>query len=90
MHSPPLRIAALIACFLLTSCTASLPPVIVQQPQLPAELQVLCPTPAPAPSGQQVDPVALELKVMYDLYGLCAGRHADLVNWLDRERANGR
>lgn len=44
-----------------------------------------CPAPPPAPRGLQVDPVALELKSMYDLYGICAGRMTDLLNWLDTE-----
>ena len=50
----------------------------------------LPPPPPPAPRGQQVDPVALELKSMYDLYGQCAGRMTDLLNWLDTEDAGGR
>lgn len=38
--------------------------------------------PAPPGSGE-VDPVAVALKDMYDLYGTCAGRLVDLLNWMD-------
>lgn len=31
----------------------------------------------------EVDPVAVALKDMYDLYGTCAGRLVDLLNWMD-------
>ena len=43
-----------------------------------------CPAPGAAPplSGE-VDPVALELNTMYALYGLCAGRLVDLLDWID-------
>ena len=85
MRSPPLLLTALIACFLLMSCAASKAPATGLQKQPPAEYAVRCPPPPPAPRGLQVDPVALELKSMYDLYGLCAGRMTDLLNWLDTE-----
>jgi len=29
--------------------------------------------------------VAMALKGMYDLYGTCAGRLVDLLNWMDGE-----
>ena len=77
--------AALAVCFLLTSCAVSTKPVPALPRPLPAEYAVRCPAPPPAPRGLQVDPVALELKSMYDLYGLCAGRMTDLLNWLDTE-----
>ena len=85
MRSPLLLLSALIACSLLTSCAASKAPATGLQKPLPAEYAVRCPAPPPAPRGVQVDPVALELKSMYDLYGLCAGRMTDLLNWLDTE-----
>ena len=85
MRSLQLLTAVLAASFLLASCAASKPPVIAPPKPLPAEYAVRCPPPPPAPRGQQVDPVALELKSMYDLYGLCAGRMTDLLNWLDTE-----
>ena len=37
---------------------------------------------APPLSGE-VDPVALALKNMFDLYGLCAGRVVDFLDWID-------
>ena len=85
MRSPLPLLSALIACSLLTSCAASKAPATGLQKQPPAEYAVRCQAPPPAPRGLQVDPVALELKSMYDLYGLCAGRMTDLLNWLDTE-----
>ena len=85
MRSPLPLLSALIACSLLTSCAASKAPATALPKQPPAEYAVRCPAPPPAPRGLQVDPVALELKSMYDLYGLCAGRMTDLLNWLDTE-----
>lgn len=85
MRSPVRLLIALIACFLLTSCAVSRTPVTAPPRPLPAEYAVRCPTPPPAPTGLRVDPVVLELKSMYDLYGLCAGRMTNLLNWLDSE-----
>ena len=87
MRSPLLLLSALIACSLLASCAASPKPVTAPPKPLPAEYAVRCPPPPPPLRGLQVDPVALELKSMYDLYGLCAGRMTDLLNWLDTEGA---
>jgi hypothetical protein len=33
-----------------------------------------------------VDAVVIALKDMYDLYGACAGRMVDLLNWLGGPR----
>ena len=85
MPSPLRPLIALTACFLLASCAASTKPAPAPPQPLPAEYAVRCPPPPPSPRGLQVDPVALELKSMYDLYGLCAGRMTDLLNWLDTE-----
>ena len=85
MNSPKRLTAALAACFLLASCATSPTPATGLQKQPPAEYAVRCPPPPPTPRGLQVDPVALELKSMYDLYGLCAGRMTDLLNWIDTE-----
>lgn len=87
MRSPLRPLIALAACFLLASCAASTKPAPALPKPLPAEYAVRCPAPPPAPRSLQVDPVALELKSMYDLYGLCAGRMTDLLNWLDTEDA---
>ena len=84
MRSLQLRTAVLAASFLLASCAASRPPASVLPRPLPAELSVRCPAPPPAPPGSgEVDPVAVALKDMYDLYGTCAGRLVDLLNWMD-------
>ena len=90
MRSPPLRLSARIACSLLASCAASPKPVAAPPKPLPAEYAVRCSPPPPPLRGLQVDPVALELKSMYDLYGLCAGRLFDLVNRLDGGGGSGR
>ena len=89
MRSPLPLLTALIAFSLLTSCAASKAPATALRKPPPAEYAVRCPAPPPAPRGLQVDPIALELKSMYDLYGLCAGRMTDLLNWLDMEGADG-
>ena len=45
-----------------------------------------CPEPEPAPPlTGEVDPVAKALKGMYDLYGLCAGRVVERIEWDERE-----
>ncbi len=83
MRSPRLPAAVLIAASMLTACGSSRPPVIVQPRLLPAEYSVLCPTP-PAPASDSADDGALALKAMYDLYGVCAGRLVDLVDWVGK------
>lgn len=83
MRSLRLKAAALAACFLMTSCAASAPRAIELQRPLPAELAQRCPKPAAPPTRGEVDAVATTLKELYDLYGICAGRLADLLDWLD-------
>ena len=80
----PLPLTAVLAvCFLLASC-ASLPTPVSALPRpLPSEYTTRCPAPAPAPGGPEVDAVAVALKDMYDLYGICAGRMVDLLDYLD-------
>lgn len=85
MHLPLQLLSALAACCLLTSCAASSVPVSAPAPPLPAEYTLRCPQLPAAPLGLQMDALALELKAMYDAYGLCAGRMTDLLNWLDTE-----
>lgn len=48
---------------------------------LPAAYAVPCPAPI-EPMNASADAIALALKDMYDLYGLCAGRLLELVNYL--------
>lgn len=78
----PLRLTALTACFLLASCAASTPPVTAQPRPPPAEYAVRCPPPPPTPNDK-ADDVAAALMDMYALYGLCAGRLVDLLDWMD-------
>lgn len=42
-----------------------------------------CPTPPPIPPSDEVDNVAVALKDLYDLYGICAGRIVDLLDYID-------
>lgn len=82
MRSLAQKTAALAACFLLMSCT-SLPPAVIAPPRpLPADLAQLCPRLPPLPNPN-ADAMAAALKELYDVYGICAGRVADLLDWLD-------
>lgn len=82
MRSPLLPTAALAACFLAASCASSRPPATPPPKPLPAEYAVRCPAPA-APASAKADDVAVALKELFDLYGICAGRLVDLLDWLD-------
>lgn len=83
MRSPLLLAIVLAACFLLTACGSSPRATPALPKPLPAEYAVRCPTPVPPPAGREVDPVAVTLKELYDLYGICAGRLVDLLDYLD-------
>ena len=85
MHSPKRLMYALSACWLLASCASSMPPVSVPPRPLPAALLALCPPP-PQRSGPDMDALTVDLKRNYDAYGACAGLHADLVQWLERDK----
>lgn len=41
-----------------------------------------CPPPLPLP-GAKADDVLAALKDMYDLYGVCAGRFVDFLDYID-------
>lgn len=75
--------AALAVCLTLVSCASSAPPVSGQQRPLPADYVQRCQPPAPVPVSGEADLLAAVLKALYDQYGICAGRMADLLNWLD-------
>src|SRR5437016_6099102 len=83
MRLPHPLTAALAVCLVTASCASSAPPVSALPRPLPAEYRARCPAPPPAPAGPEVDPVAASLKDMYDLYGICAGRMVDLLDWMD-------
>lgn len=83
MASPRPLAIALAACFLLTACASSPRPTPGLQKPLPAEYTSRCPAPTQPPSGREVDPVLITLKDLYDLYGICAGRLVDLLDYLD-------
>lgn len=83
MRLPSLLPVALAALLMLASCASSPPPATALPKPLPADYATRCPAPVPAPSGPEIDPMATALKQLYDLYGTCAGRFADLLDWLD-------
>lgn len=83
MYSRKRLVIALAASFLLTACATSPRPTVALPKPLPAEYAVRCPAPTPPPAGLEVDPVLVTLKTLYDEYGLCAGRFADLLDYLD-------
>ena len=86
MNLPQRLIAALVACFLLASCETLPKQGTELRKPLPAELGVRCPEPPPAPPlTGEVDPVAKALHGMYDLYGLCAGKVVERIEWDERE-----
>ena len=79
-------LTALAACFLLASCAASAPPATGPQQQPPTESSTPCPQPPEAPPMTgEVDPVALALVQMYDLYAICAGRTVERIKWDESE-----
>nr|DAN19455.1 MAG TPA: TRAF PROTEIN, TRAO PROTEIN, TRAN ADHESION, BACTERIAL SECRETION.5A [Caudoviricetes sp.] len=85
-YSKPLRktgIAVAIAAILLTACTNSPKPAPVQPKPLPPALAVPCQSLPPLPQNHS-DAVLVALKQMYDLYGICAGLHVDLINYVQK------
>ena len=78
MRLNPLHTCALIACLMLASCAHSPPPVIERTKPLPAVLLTQCPA-LPVPSDNSCDAAALHIKELYDAYGVCAGRLAELI-----------
>ena len=74
----------LVASLMLASCSASTPPVIVQPAPLPAVLLQPCPEPVASGDGS-MDATGLALKGMYDLYGICAGKVAELINYVESD-----
>ncbi|WP_424977390.1 hypothetical protein [Enterobacter ludwigii] len=47
----------------------------------PAEMTVKCPPPEEA-DDNSMDASAVALKKLYDLYGICAGRHTNLIQYI--------
>lgn len=86
MPSTPRLLIALAALSMTAACSTS-PPRPPELPKpLPAEYAVPCPVKVPLPQDRTPDELTLTLKAMYDLYGECAGRMYDLIDWLLRER----
>lgn len=82
MRSPFMLLPALIVCLTMASCASSAPPVTAPPKPLPAEYRVRCQAP-PALPGPKADDVIATLKELYDEYGVCAGRVADLLDYID-------
>lgn len=85
MRSLLLPASVLAACLTLVSCSNSKPPTLVPPKPLPAEYAAQCPPPVEL-ENNSMDACAVTLKQLYDQYGLCAGRHVDLVNYLEGAR----
>ncbi|SXD56292.1 Uncharacterised protein [Klebsiella quasipneumoniae] len=85
MHSKKRRLSVLCACLMTMLCGCSgkpgNAPQLQQQMVFPAEMTVKCPPPEEA-DDNSMDASAVALKKLYDLYGICAGRHADLIQYL--------
>lgn len=88
MRSRNLLAIALAVCFLLTSCANSRPPVTAPPKPLPAASVQLCPLP-PAVDSNKGDDLVAALKQLLDMYGTCAGRLVELLDWLDDQAAKG-
>lgn len=86
MYCRPLRVSALLVCSMLASCASSPPPASGLQTPLPTEYAQRCPAPPAVATDAGMDAVAVALKAMYDAYGLCAGRMANLLIWLEQAR----
>lgn len=89
MHSVKRLLSALSACLMMTSCGNSAKPDSVPQPQqpmvFPAEMTVKCPPPEAA-DDNSMDASAVALKKLYDLYGICAGRHTGLIQYIQNQQ----
>lgn len=85
MRSRLLPASVLLACLTMASCSSSKTPASAPPTPLPAEYAAQCPPPI-EPADNSADAGLVALKEMYDLYGTCAGRHVDLVNWIERSR----
>ncbi len=75
-------LSVLVVCSMTASCASSTPPASAPPKPLPAASAAQCPPPVDA-ADSSADAVAVALKDMYDLYGLCAGRHVELVNYIE-------
>lgn len=85
MHSKKRHLSVLSACLMmvLCSCSGKRENALQPQPQMvfPAEMTVKCPPPEEA-EDNSMDASAVALKRLYDLYGICAGRHTDLIQYI--------
>lgn len=89
MRSLPLLIFAVIVAFQLTACGSWRTHANAPQGPLPEAARLPCPEPAAAASDHP-DAVMMALKVMYDLYGACAGRYLDTVRLIEKREQETR
>ena len=80
------RCVAVFATLMLTACGSYAKPETAPLMLLPAEYAAHCPPPV-FPSDSSADQVMLTLSEMYSLYGTCAGRFVDLVDWITERGA---
>lgn len=79
------RLYVSVALLTLTACAPSKTVVSAQLQPLPAVLTLPCQVP-PTLRDNKADTVLLALKAMYDLYGDCAGKHVELINYLQNKK----
>lgn len=84
MPSKRQLLLAAIVCLTMTSCGSLTPhvkdPLPPQPLVFPAAMIVPCPQPV-KPADSSMDAIVITLKLMYDLYGLCAGRFVEVINY---------
>lgn len=80
MRSANRLVVVLAVVMTLSACASSKTPVSVPTRPQPPEYSTPCP-PLPEPKSDSCDAAALQLKAVYDQYGLCAGRMVKLIEW---------
>ena len=84
MMKSQLTVTCTLAAFLLVGCASAPAPVVVPiKPQAPAALMRRCP-PLPAPSGDTLGDMLKDESAVIDLYGVCAKRVSDWINWVNQ------
>ena len=81
-------LCVLIAASTTASCANSPTPVTAPPKPQPAVLTVPCPPPI-EPGDGSPDAAAIALKILYDQYGLCAGRVFELIHRLQGDEDGG-
>ncbi len=84
----PARLVLFSVVSMLTACGSSAPPQTEPMPWrpavlLPAELAARCPQ-VVRPIDNSDAAAAIALEAMYGLYGVCAGKHVDTVDYINK------